>query len=413
MFTQDTSGDFLDLNNDILLINLMTGIDSDNERRGTPVAFTSNEREARHGAILEIISKERLQALILIGDTNIGSGFLGDLRYYTDNFIIFGRQVVVVFLQFEPVLFAGSEIQRQAAVKRSSVKDCRFSEDLIADVANLLKERGIFKGRIGINSEMLPLAWYHFLKQELPQVDWVETHDRIMQIRFQRSQEEAEIFRKGATLADGGFEAALKMIRPGVSEYEIVAEIERYARAGGAEAHFTLIGSGKFALGDGNRLPLPYSPSPRRLEDGDSIVMEITPRYEGYWTQLVRTVNVGRPNEALNKLHQVCRDAIKKGLERFKPGNRVRDIVLSMEANVMDRGYLFKPPSGHICGIDGIEARVSLQNEMVLEPRMAVIIHPTVFTPDGKNSFFWGETYLVSSDGYERLHRSTDELLTI
>ena len=377
------------------------------------MAFTTAEREARHRAILEIIKKDHLMALILIGDTNVGNGFLGDLRYYTDNFIIFGRQVVVVFSQSEPVLFAGSEIQRQAAVRRSSVKDCRLSEDLIADVAKLLKERAISTGRIGINFEMLTLAWYNLLRQELPQISWVETHDRIMRIRFRRSQEEAERFRKGATLADGGFGAALKMIRPGVSEYEIVAEIERYARAGGAEAHFTLIGSGKFAFGESNRLPLPYSPSPRRVEDGDSIVTEITPRYEGYWTQLVRTVNVGKPNNDLKKIHQVCRDSIQKGLEQFKPGNRVKDIVLAMEAYVMGCGYLFKPPSGHLCGIDGIEARVSRQNEMVLEPGMAVIIHPTVFTPDGKNSFFWGETYLVSHDGYERLHRSTDELLTV
>jgi Xaa-Pro aminopeptidase len=377
------------------------------------VPFTTVEREARHKAILEILKEDHLMALLLIGDTNVGNGFLGDLRYYTDNIVIFGRQVVVVFAQSEPVLFAGSEIQRQAAVRRSSVKDCRFSEDLIADVARLLKERGIARGRIGINFEMLPLAWYHFLRQELPQISWVETHDRMMQIRFQRSQEEAGTFRKGAILADGGFEAALQMIRPGVSEYEIVSEIERYARAGGAEAHFTLIGSGKFAFGEDNRLPLPYSPSPRRLEEGDSIVMEITPRYEGYWTQLVRAVNVGRPNTDLKKVHQVCRDSIQKGLERFNPGNRVKDIVLDMETYVMGCGYLCKPPSGHLCGIDGIEARVSRQNEMILEPGMAVIIHPTVFTPDGKNSFFWGETYLVGHDGYERLHRSTDELLTV
>jgi len=377
------------------------------------VPFTTVEREARHKAILEMLKEDHLMALLLIGDTNVGNGFLGDLRYYTDHVVIFGRQVVVVFAQSEPVLFAGSEIQRQAAVRRSSVKDCRFSEDLIADVSKLLKERSISRGRIGVNFEMLPLAWYHFLRQELPQISWVETHDRMMQIRFQRSQEETETFRKGALLADGGFEATLQMIRPGVSEYEIVAEIERYARAGGAEAHFTLIGSGKFAFGEDNRLPLPYSPSPRRLEEGDSIVMEITPRYEGYWTQLVRAVNVGRPNTDLEKVHQVCRDSIQKGLERFKPGNRVKDIVLDMEAYVMGCGYLFKPPSGHLCGIDGIEARVSRQNEMMLEPGMAVIIHPTVFTPDGKNSFFWGETYLVSHDGYERLHRSTDELLTV
>jgi len=63
--------------------------------------------------------------------------------------------------------------------------------------------------------------------------------------------------------------------------------------------------------------------------------------------------------------------------------------------------------------VDLIEARVSLQNEALLEPGMAVILHPSVFTPEGKNNFFWGETYLVTRDGYERLHHSTDELLTL
>jgi Xaa-Pro aminopeptidase len=56
---------------------------------------------------------------------------------------------------------------------------------------------------------------------------------------------------------------------------------------------------------------------------------------------------------------------------------------------------------------------VSSQNTQVLEPGMAVIIHPTVFTPDGKNSFFWGETYLVIDDGYERLNHASNDLLTV
>jgi Xaa-Pro aminopeptidase len=234
-----------------------------------------------------------------------------------------------------------------------------------------------------------------------------------MEIRFRRSLEEMEIFRKGALLGDGGFESAIKMIRPGVTEHEIVAAIEHDARARGAEAHFTLIGSGKFAIGDGNRLPLPYAPSPRRVEGGDSIVMEITPRYEGYWTQLVRAVNVGKPNRDLEKMQRICCAAIKEGLTCFKPGKTVKDVVLAMESYVADCGYFLRPPSGHICGIDLLETRVSQENEMVLEPGMAVIIHPTVFTPDGKNRFFWGETYLVNQDGYERLNQSTDEMLTV
>jgi Xaa-Pro aminopeptidase len=95
--------------------------------------------------------------------------------------------------------------------------------------------------------------------------------------------------------------------------------------------------------------------------------MEITPRFEGYWTQLVRTVNVVEPNQELAKLHRVARDAIKKRLDVFKPGKTIRDVVLAMDASVRDAGYLFKPPTGHICGVDLIEARISAQNT-VLEP---------------------------------------------
>jgi len=84
-----------------------------------------------------------------------------------------------------------------------------------------------------------------------------------------------------------------------------------------------------------------------------------------------------------------------------------------MDAHVKESGYLFRPPTGHVCGVDLIEGRVSAQNTRVLDPGTAVIIHPTVATPDGRNTFFWGETYLVTESGHERLNPVTDELLTL
>jgi Xaa-Pro aminopeptidase len=141
--------------------------------------------------------------------------------------------------------------------------------------------------------------------------------------------------------------------------------------------------------------------------------MEISPRYEGYWTQLVRTVNVGQANPDLEKIHRICCNAIRKGLEELRPGKTVKDVVLAMKAYVNATGYLLVPPLGHISGIDLLEGRVAEQNEMVLKSGTSVILHPTVSTPDHKTNFFWGETYLVTHDGYERLHRTGDELLTL
>jgi Xaa-Pro aminopeptidase len=260
---------------------------------------------------------------------------------------------------------------------------------------------------------MVPMIWYEYLRKEMPGLELVEVHDEIMEIRLKRSREEVEMYRKGAALGVAGFEAALKVIRPGVSEYEIAAEIEYVARKQGVEEHFTLIGSGKFAFGDDNRLPLPYNPSHRRIEAGDTVVMEITPRYEGYWTQLVRMVDVGKPNHDLAKMQTVARDAVKVGLEQFRPGKRVKEVTAAMQSYIGTRGFVGKPPFGHICGVDLVEERVALDNERVIEPGFVAIIHPMVHTTDGKNVMFWGETYLATSEGYERLHQATDEILTL
>lgn len=373
--------------------------------------FSKEEREARHKAFQQVLMDENLKALLLIGDANNGPDFYGDFRYFTNNRTIHFREIVLLFPGSEAVMFTTTTRKMTEIEARSFVGDCRYSEDLVADAAGLLKEHGISTGRIGVNFEMLSAAWQTLLRSRLPGIEWVETHDRIMRIRRRNSREEADIFRKGAALGDGGFEAALKFIRPGVTEYEIVAEIEHFSRARGAEEHFNLIGSGKFSFGGDNIIF--YYPSHRRVEMGDSLLMEITPRYEGYWTQLVRAVHVGRPNADLDKLQSVCRGAIRKALVQFKPGNKVKDVVLAMESHVVECGFVMKPPFGHISGLDLVEARVSPKNEMLLSPGTSVILHPTVFTPDGKNWSFCGETYLVTQDGYERLHRAGDEPITV
>jgi Xaa-Pro dipeptidase len=375
--------------------------------------FSRNERETRFARIRQILIEDKLKAMLLIGDGNVSYGICGDFRYYTNSRVIFYRQAAVVFPDSDPVHFAQSDISRQAAVRWSFVTDCRTSPNLLAGITDLLKERGVTRGRIGVNFEMLPAAWHIQINRELPQVELVETHERIMGIRFQHSTEEANIYRHGAALGDGGFEAALRVIKPGVTDYEIVAEIEHYARRHGAEEHFTLIASGKFTLGEENRMPLVYAPTGRRIEFGDSVMMEITPRFEGYWTQLVRTVNVGKNNRDLAKLHEVCRGAIERGLEEFQQGKRIKDVAVGMQNYTSSRGYLPQLPLGHLCGIDLVEDRVSPENDFVLTPGMAVIIHPTVSSLNGKSSFFWGETYLLTESGCDRLHRATDELLTL
>jgi Xaa-Pro aminopeptidase len=389
-------------------IGIITG-----QRREFIMAFTETEKQRRHGAMQELLRAKDLQALLFIGDMNVGHSFHGDFRYYTNNHIFFERQVAVVFPGAGPVLFNFSDFSRQASMERSFIDDCRVSTNFIADTIELIKAQGASRGRIGVDFEMLPLTWYRYLRTEMADAELLDVHDDIMEIRFQHSDEEIEVYRKGAALADAGFEAALKVIRPGVSEYEIIAEIEYATRKQGADENFTLISSGKFAFGDARSLPLPVPPSERKIKAGDSIIMEITPRYQGYWTQLVRMVNVGQRNEDLEKIQKVCRDAIRRGLAEFRPGRRLKDVTLAMQGYIAETGFVPRPPFGHVCGIDLLEERVTLDNERLIVPGFATIFHPMVQTADGKNLIFWGETYLAAEEGYERLHRTGDDLLTL
>lgn len=377
------------------------------------MGFTEAEKKRRHEAIQKLMKEKDLQALVLIGNMTVGHSYHGDFRYYTNNHIFFQRQVAVVFPGSEPVLFNYSDFSRRASMERSLIDDVRVSTNFIADTVELIKTKGASKGRIGVNFEMLSATWYLYLRTELAKAQLLDVHDDIMEIRFQHSDEEIEVYRKGAALADAGFEAALKMIRPGVSEYEIIAEIEHVSRRQGADEHFTLIGSGKFSFSNDRSLPLPVTPSERRIQEGDSIVLEITPRYQGYWTQLVRMVNVGQRNDELEQIQIVARDAIRRGLEEFKPGNKVKDVALAMQAYIAQTGFVPRAPFGHVCGIDLVEERVSLDNERLFVPGFAAIVHPMVKTADDKNLIFWGETYLATKEGYERLHKTGDDLLTV
>ena len=166
-------------------------------------------------------------------------------------------------------------------------------------------------------------------------------------------------------------------------------------------------------MGSGNTLTFPRPPSPRRIEAGDTVTMEITPQYEGYWTQLLRSVHIARSNSELEKIHKISRDAIKHGLEHFKPGGTLADVDAAITSHVGSRGYVSRQASGHVPGHDLVETR-PYQNKAILRPGTAAIIHPQIFTADGNHGCFCcGETYLITEDGYERLTRTGDDLLVV
>jgi Xaa-Pro aminopeptidase len=230
----------------------------------------------------------------------------------------------------------------------------------------------------------------------------------IQEMRYIKSEEEMNLVERSAQLADKAFAEIIKVLKPGMTQFEVAALLEKPMREEGGEDFFDLIFSGPFGPGIGMDC---FVPTDRRIQVGDSILMEITPRYEGYWAQLVRIVSIGRENKDLANYHRVARDAISAAIRYFKPGVKLGDAVHEAKRTVESAGFELRPPMGHLCGLDLIEARVKLESEEILQPGVVIIFHPPIYS--GTTSIFWGETYLITAEGYRRVHQATDELIVV
>ena len=376
--------------------------------------FSTVERERRFKAADEVMKSEGLSGMLIVGNGAVGTNSYGCFRYLTDNRVYYYLQTAVFAPDKQPVAIATSFISQLEFINNSFVKDCRIFTDSVCGIKSVFEEMGIKSGKVGICLELLPSSWLLPLMEHFPLIEWVDVSESIFRIRNVHSYEEIETFKKCAGLADEGYEAVKRTIRPGMSEQQVVAELDYATQKSGGEYNFSLISSGRFSFDD-NRLPCIHAATmfDKVIEQGDSVAMEITPRYNGYWTQLVRTLSIGEPSEDFKIIHKVVVEALHDVLSELRPGNPIGNIAKKIRKFTEDSGYVFSLPCGHICGIDLNEERIDEANMRPLLPGMAVILHPSVITPKLQTGIFWGETFLITESGCEKLMNSSDELVVI
>lgn len=370
----------------------------------------ASEKQVRMEAFRELMASRELRAVIAVGNGCVGTNAYGCFRYLTDIHVKYHLSSAVFFRERPPVgILPDDASVREAAA--GFLKELTVSRDPVETMISLLREEGVFKGKVGTFLDILPYSWYARLTEAFPAMELVDIAEDVFRIRNHHSPTEVEKLLRCGEIADAGYRAVLESVRPGMTEQQLVAEIEHATQRMGAEENFTLISSGRFSLEDNQLLPIRAATMfNRTLEKGDSVAMEITPRYQGYWTQLVRTVSVGEDNEDLKRMHAVCEAVIQGTLRELYPGNRIGNIANRVRFLTEQAGYQFALPCGHICGLDLNEERLSPDNDRLLEVGMTVILHPSIITPKIRNGIFWGQTYLITEQGFQCLMKSGQEL---
>jgi len=379
------------------------------------MSLSERERDRRYAALRKRMKEMDVKTLLVFGDTGDWGLRYGNVRYLTNHKVIFGNSALIFPIDQEPLMFMFSGLQANWAKQLSWVKDARFSSNLILDIVGTLKFSHPKGRRLGIASlASLPLSWHQLLHEEFSSIDFIEMGPVIEEMRYIKGEEEIQLAERAAELADRGFDHVLKSLKPGMTEFEALALLELPMKEGGGDDFFDLIFSGPF--GPGIRM-VPFAITGRRepsrtIEVGDSVLFEITPRYGGYWDQLVRVVTIGRQNQLLADYNRVARAAIEAATKYFRPGIKLGDALSEAKKVIESENFELRPPMGHLCGLNLIEGRISPESEDVLKPGMVFIFHP-ILGGVGDTQMFVGETYVITPEGYRRLNQATDELVTI
>ena len=363
------------------------------------MGLTTAERDRRLEAARREMRARGLAALVVAGST----ARKGHLQYLTNYNIPIDYSYLVLPPEGDPTLFVFTPNQERNATKRSWVRDCRYSLNYGASIAQRLRELGAGDKTVGVaGMDVMSAQTYRTIVEALPSVTLVDAGEIAIEARATKSAEELALVRESAALAEGALAAARPAARPGGRDHDVFAEMDYFLRRHGVIEAFNLVTADAFPA-------FPGLPTGGTLRDGEAVLLEITPRYEGYYAQLTAAVAIGKANAERDRMVHVAWRALEQAVAVLRPGARGCDVDAAMRAVVEGAGYTMPQRAGHGVGLE-VDERPPLvpSNQVPLRPGMVLAVHPSVVTT-GKGGVFLGGSYLVTPDGHEKLY--TAELM--
>lgn len=213
-----------------------------------------------------------------------------------------------------------------------------------------------------------------------------------------RDQYERALAVEAARVAEMGFERLLEEIRPGLGEFAVVAILDGFLRELGSEDNFVLVSASR-------RNRSVHPPTERTVERGDVLLAEISPSIGGLFTQICRTVTLGRPGPTIGDDYRLLDAAFEAGRVACVPGGPVSAAAQAMDAVLTEAGYgdYCRPPymraRGHGLGLGSVlPGDVTVSSQEVFVEGDYFVLHPNQYLP-GSGYLLCGEPVVVEPGG--------------
>jgi Xaa-Pro aminopeptidase len=355
----------------------------------------NREFSARARVVAEGLEARQLDGLLLTLGPNLTylSGFTG-----SNGALLVTPRRRLLFTDPRYTLQAGQETDCEVRTARKA---------LLTEVASAIRRLKL--KRLAYEPARMTCEAMHEFEAALPLgtvlvpvTEWIERQ------RMVKSPTEIDAIRRSVRVNSEAYEQVMTMVKPGMSERDIAAELEYRMRRLGAEkpSFETIVASGK-------RTALPHAqPTSARLKPRDMLLVDMGAFLDGYASDMTRTAFVGTPTRkaeavyaAVLEAQLTAIEAVRPGLEAYKVDQAARRVLREF-----DLDDLFTHSTGHGLGLEIHEPpRLGRRDRTLLEVGMAITIEPGVYHED-----FGGirieDTVLVTATGCEVLTPTSKEL---
>ena len=320
----------------------------------------------------KVLQENELDAILISTPENRRylSGFSGSAGY-----LLISQAEAILCTDFRYVEQAG----KQAPLFRVERIGGSGGLDWFPKLAGELKAR-----RIGFEAQNLTVAAHKALSDAIQASDngsrpeLLATSALVDMIRAVKDQDELALMTRAVEIADQALEEVVAQVRPGMTETEIAWRLEKSMREKGAESisFDTIVG-----VGPNGALPH-HHPDDTVVVSGQPIVIDMGAKYQGYCSDMTRTIVVGEPDETFHKVYDTVLSAQLKAEEEVRAGMSGGDIDAISRKVIEDAGYgdNFGHSLGHGIGLAVHEyPRVGPNAEGALEEGMVFTIEPGIY----------------------------------
>lgn len=265
--------------------------------------------------------------------------------------------------------------------------------------------------RLGFEDDNLLYASYSSLNEKLHKKEMVPVKDELTKLRIVKTAEELENIKMAEHIGDLAFTKILEVIKPGMTELEVAAYLEFFMKTNGAQglSFDTIVASGVNSS-------MPHAtPSAKKIELGDFVTMDFGCLYNGYCSDMTRTIVVGKASAEQKDIYNTVLKAQLAALEAIHAGVIGKDIDKIARDIIDSTKYkgCFGHGLGHSVGLFiHEEPRFSSAEESVILANVTETVEPGIYIKD-----FGGvrieDLVVVTEDGYINFTQSEKQLIEL